>query len=63
MKLILGCNSGGRFATMRSLRSFWSLCERGWISDRKKDIKLLEENERQHWLLYQAFQDLLAIPL
>jgi UDP-N-acetylglucosamine:LPS N-acetylglucosamine transferase len=58
---MLVCTSGGHFATMRSLHSFWSLHDRVWVSDRKKDTELLEENERVYWLPYQAPRDFLAL--
>jgi beta-1,4-N-acetylglucosaminyltransferase len=61
MKLMLVCTSGGHFATMKSLKSFWSLHERVWVSDRKKDTTMLEEGEIVHWLSYQAPRDVLAL--
>jgi beta-1,4-N-acetylglucosaminyltransferase len=61
MKLMLVCTSGGHFATMRSLKSFWSLHERVWVSDRQKDTTVLEKGEKVHWLPYQAPRDVLAI--
>lgn len=61
MKLMLVCTSGGHFATMRSLKSFWSLHERVWVSDRQKDTTILDQGEKVHWLPYQAPRDVLAI--
>lgn len=61
MKLMLVCTSGGHFATMRSLKSFWSLHERVWVSDRQKDTTILDKGEKVHWLPYQAPRDVLAI--
>jgi beta-1,4-N-acetylglucosaminyltransferase len=58
---MLVCTSGGHFATMKSLRSFWSEHERVWVSDRKKDTTILEEGENVHWLPYQAPRDVLAL--
>ncbi|MDF5724751.1 MAG: UDP-N-acetylglucosamine--LPS N-acetylglucosamine transferase [Rhizonema sp. PD37] len=61
MKIMLVCTSGGHFATMKSLSSFWSEHERVWVSDRKKDTIILEESENVHWLPYQAPRDVLAL--
>ncbi|EKF00328.1 UDP-N-acetylglucosamine--LPS N-acetylglucosamine transferase [Tolypothrix sp. LEGE 11397] len=61
MKIMLVCTSGGHFATMRSLQSFWSMHERVWVSDRKSDTIILEESEKVHWLPYQAPRDILAL--
>lgn len=61
MKLMLVCTSGGHFATMRSLKSFWSLHERVWVSDHKKDTTILAQEETVHWLPYQAPRDVLAL--
>ncbi|MBD2409158.1 UDP-N-acetylglucosamine--LPS N-acetylglucosamine transferase [Nostoc calcicola FACHB-389] len=61
MKLMLVCTSGGHFATMKSLKSFWSMHERVWVSDYKRDTEILEKNERVHWLPYQAPRDWLAL--
>ncbi|AFY32493.1 PssD/Cps14F family polysaccharide biosynthesis glycosyltransferase [Calothrix sp. PCC 7507] len=63
MKLMLVCTSGGHFATMKSLKSFWSLHDRVWVSDRKKDTASLEQGEKVHWLPYQAPRDILALLL
>jgi beta-1,4-N-acetylglucosaminyltransferase len=61
MKLLLVCTSGGHFATMRSLESFWSHHERAWVCDRKADTEVLTAGEQVHWLSYQAPRDLLAM--
>lgn len=61
MKIMLVCTSGGHFATMQGLKSFWSLHERVWVTDPKKDTGMLETNERVHWLPYQAPRDILAL--
>ncbi len=63
MKLLLVCTSGGHFSTMRSLKSFWSVHERVWATDLKKDTEILEDNEKVYWLPYQAPRDLLALTL
>ena len=63
MKLLLVCTSGGHFSTMRSLKSFWSVHERIWVTDLKKDTEILQENEKVYWLPYQAPRDLLALIL
>ncbi len=60
MKLLLVCTSGGHFATMRRLESFWSNHERVWVTDKKLDTKLLENTEKVYWLPYQAPRDILA---
>ncbi len=60
MKLLLVCTSGGHFSTMRRLESFWSNHERVWVTDWKKDTKLLEKEEKVHWLPYQPPRDILA---
>lgn len=60
MKLLLVCTSGGHFSTMRRLESFWSSHQRVWATDWKKDTKLLEKQEKVHWLTYQAPRDILA---
>ncbi|MEM7727044.1 MAG: PssD/Cps14F family polysaccharide biosynthesis glycosyltransferase [Cyanobacteria bacterium P01_A01_bin.45] len=60
MKLMLICTSGGHFATMRRLESFWSLHNRVWVSDRKKDTTILEGKEKVYWLPYQAPRDFMA---
>jgi beta-1,4-N-acetylglucosaminyltransferase len=46
---------------MRSLHSFWSLHDRIWVTDRKKDTAILEKDERMYWLPYQAPRDFLAL--
>lgn len=60
---MLVCTSGGHFATMKSLKSFWSLHDRVWVSDRKKDTEMLEKTEKVHWLPYQAPRDILSLIL
>ena len=60
MKLMLICTSGGHFSTMKSLQPFWSLHERVWVTDFKKDTEVLEGVEKVHWLPYQAPRDLLT---
>jgi beta-1,4-N-acetylglucosaminyltransferase len=55
MKLLLACTSGGHFATMKSLESFWSKHDRIWVCDRNIDTEsLLLAEERIAWLPYQA---------
>lgn len=61
MKLLLVCNSGGHFSTMRSLESFWSLHERVWISDFKRDTEVLSATERVHWFPHRAPRDLTGL--
>jgi UDP-N-acetylglucosamine:LPS N-acetylglucosamine transferase len=46
---------------MKGLKSFWSLHERVWVSDRQKDTTVLDKGEKVHWLPYQAPRDVLAI--
>ena len=60
MKIMLVCTSGGHFSTMKRLESFWSLHERVWVTDFKKDTKILEGKEKVYWLPYQAPRDFLA---
>lgn len=61
MKLLLVCTSGGHFSTMRRLESFWCNHERVWVTDWKKDTKLLENGEKVHWLPYQPPRDIFAL--
>ena len=63
MKLLLACTSGGHFSTMRSLKLFWSVHERTWVTDFKKDTEILEDEEKVYWFPYQAPRDLLALIL
>lgn len=58
MKLLLVCNSGGHFSTMRSLKSFWSIHERVWVTDFKKDTEVLSGSERVHWFPHRDPRDL-----
>ncbi len=59
---MLVCTSGGHFATMKSLKSFWSQHQRIWVSDKKKDtISALGKEEIVYWLPYQAPRDILAL--
>jgi len=60
MKLLLACTSGGHFATMNSLRSFWSVHDRVWVTDTRGNTQSLKDKEKVHWLPYQAPRDLLA---
>jgi beta-1,4-N-acetylglucosaminyltransferase len=54
MKLLLACTSGGHFATMKSLESFWSEHDRIWVCDRNIDTEsLLIAKERVAWLPYK----------
>jgi beta-1,4-N-acetylglucosaminyltransferase len=61
MKIMLVCTSGGHFATMKSLKSFWSQHQRIWVSDKKKDTTILDEGEQVCWLPYQAPRDMIAL--
>ena len=61
MKLLLVCTSGGHFATMTGLRSFWSVHRRVWVTHRAKDTESLLGKETVHWLPYQAPRDVLAL--
>jgi UDP-N-acetylglucosamine:LPS N-acetylglucosamine transferase len=63
MKLMLAATSGGHFATMKSLQPFWSLHQRVWVTDLKKDTEVLEGEEQVYWLPYQGPRDLLAFAL
>ncbi len=58
MKLMLVCTSGGHFATMQGLKSFWSHHDRVWVTDPKKDTESLNKGEKVHWLPYQAPRDI-----
>lgn len=61
VKLMLVCTSGGHFATMQRLRPFWSVHERVWVTDLKRDTESLrEQGERVNWLPYQGPRDVLA---
>lgn len=55
MKLLLVCTSGGHFATMRSLESFWSRHDRVWVTDPKADTEdLVQKSEQVHWFKHRA---------
>ncbi|HEY9823997.1 MAG TPA: PssD/Cps14F family polysaccharide biosynthesis glycosyltransferase [Stenomitos sp.] len=58
MKLLLASTSGGHFATMRSLKSFWSLHRKVWVCDRKADTEILDRSEHVYWFPYQGPRDL-----
>lgn len=59
---MLVCTSGGHFATMKSLKSFWSQHQRIWVSDKQKDtISALDKGEIVYWLPYQAPRDILTL--
>ena len=60
MKVMLVCTSGGHFATMQSLKAFWSQHDRVWVSDFKEDTSALATSEKVHWLPYQAPRDITA---
>ncbi len=61
MNLLLVCTSGGHFATMRNLRSFWSEHHRIWVTDYQKDTESLTKDEEVFWLPYQAPRDLITL--
>jgi beta-1,4-N-acetylglucosaminyltransferase len=61
MKLLLVCTSGGHFATMRSLKSFWTLHPKVWVCDRKADTEILGRTEKVYWFPYQGPRDLKAL--
>lgn len=61
MKLLLTCTSGGHFATMNSLRSFWAQHDRVWVTDTRGNTQSLQKKENVHWLPYQAPRDFLAL--
>ena len=63
MKLMLVCTSGGHFSTMRSLKSFWELHERVWVTDRKKDTESLMGDEEVFWMPYQAPRNVMTLLL
>lgn len=63
MKLLLVCTSGGHFATMSGLKSFWSLHDRVWATDLKTDTEVLKGEERVHWMPYQGPRNLLKFVL
>lgn len=58
---MLVCTSGGHFATMKGLRSFWSQHQRIWVSDKNKDTTILDEGEKVYWLPYQGARDMIAL--
>ncbi len=61
MKIMLVCTSGSHFATMKSLKSFWSKHDRVWISDKNKDTTTFEEGENIYWLPFQAPRDVFTL--
>jgi UDP-N-acetylglucosamine:LPS N-acetylglucosamine transferase len=61
MKLLLVCNSGGHFSTMRSLESFWLLHERVWVSDFKTDTRALQGTEKVYWFPHRSPRNLLGL--
>lgn len=63
MKLMLVSTSGGHFSTMKGLEPFWSLHQRVWVTDLKKDTEVLEGEEQVYWLSYQGPRNLLAFAL
>ncbi len=63
MKLMLVSTSGGHFATMNGLKPFWSLHQRVWVTDLKKDTEVLDGREKVYWLPYQGPRKLLAFAL
>jgi len=58
---MLVCTSGGHFATMMGLETFWSQHERVWVTDLKQDTERISNSERIHWLPYQAPRDYLTL--
>ncbi len=63
MKLMLVSTSGGHFSTMKGLKSFWSLHQRVWVTDPKKDTEVLNGEERVYWLPYQGPREVLSFML
>lgn len=64
MKLLLVSTSGGHFATMRALESFWSKHDRVWVTHLSANTEVLATwQEKVHWLPYQAPRDLRAFLL
>jgi beta-1,4-N-acetylglucosaminyltransferase len=61
MKLLLVSTSGGHFATMRSLKPFWALHSKVWVSDRKADTAVLNDQDKVYWLPYQGPRDYFAL--
>ncbi|SRR5579883_2237845 len=61
MKVLLVCTSGGHFATMNGLKSFWSKHERVWVTDRNKDTEALVDKEKIYWLPYQPPRGILKL--
>jgi beta-1,4-N-acetylglucosaminyltransferase len=61
MKLMLVCTSGGHFATMKDLKSFWSKHDRVWVTDLKKDTEYLLGKEKCFWIQYQAPRDFVKL--
>lgn len=60
MKLLLACTSGGHFSTMNSLRTFWCVHDRVWVTDTRGNTQSLRDKEKVYWLPYQAPRDFLA---
>jgi UDP-N-acetylglucosamine:LPS N-acetylglucosamine transferase len=48
---------------MKGLEPFWSLHQRVWVTDLKKDTEVLEGEEQVYWLSYQGPRNLLAFAL
>jgi UDP-N-acetylglucosamine:LPS N-acetylglucosamine transferase len=63
MKLMLVSTSGGHFSTMKSLQPFWSLHQRVWVTDLKKDTEVLDGEEQVYWLSYQGPRNILKFAL
>lgn len=52
-KLLLVCNPGGHFSSMKGLREFWENYPREWVTYHSIDTQQLEVNEKVHWVLMQ----------
>jgi beta-1,4-N-acetylglucosaminyltransferase len=60
VKILLICTSGGHFSTMQNLRRFWTSHDRIWVTDKQSDTLVLDQEEKVHWLPYQAPRDIFA---
>ncbi len=58
MKLLLVCTNGGHFATMQSLKNFWCVHEREWVTHRSADTLAIEAKEKVHFVHRQDSRDL-----
>jgi UDP-N-acetylglucosamine:LPS N-acetylglucosamine transferase len=57
VKILLVCNPGGHFATMQSLRKFWSAHQREWVTYERFDTLQLRDKEQVHWVIKQEARE------